>query len=178
MLTPIDSSSLQTCEWRQEEAFRRSWELWDSYKQLAELRFPKMFGSSAVASIAGATWTFKRVGFFSPRTTARPEGGAADIAVYEPNFSGSKGTLTVGGGAQVRLRSANFWSTEWVIEDPAGTALVVFHNKGMFKHGATVEVSDAGRGRTDLALLLTFGWYILVLYMEDASAGAATATIG
>jgi hypothetical protein len=177
MLTAIDAATLKTCEWRQEDAFRRCWDLWDSYRQLAQLSFPKMFGSSATASIAGAVWTFKRVGFFSPRTTARSQGQAADIATYEPNFAGTKGTITVG-GSRLRLRSSNFWSTEWVVEDAHNRALLTFHNKGMFKHGAAVTVEEAGRERTDLPLLLTFCWYILVLYMEDASAATATATMG
>jgi hypothetical protein len=176
-VTPIDPSRLSILEWRQPETFKRMFELYNGDILLARLAFPKMFGSLAEAQTARTTWSFKRTGFFSPRVTARLEGTAEDVAFYEPNFTGSKGVLHLQGGELLRLQTASFWATEWTLIDAAKQPLIRFHNKGVFRHAANVDVFPAAQARHDVPLLLTLTWYVLLLYIEDA-ASAATVTAG
>lgn len=172
-MIPIASGAGDAIEWVQPSAMSRAWELRDGDRTAGLLTFRSAFGSLAAAQFEAGAWTFKRTGFFSPKVTARREGEETDIAVYEPAFSRSKGVLRLAGGETLHVHSTNFWQTEWTLSDDAGNLLIECHNRGVFRRGARVNVSDTGRRRPDLSMLVGLFWYILVLYMEDSAAVAA-----
>jgi hypothetical protein len=161
-------------EWMQPGAFRRSYELRAGETPVGTLEFDSLFGSKATGRAAGSGWTFKRVGFFSPRVTARVEGADTEIALYEPRWSGTKGTVTAPDGEDLYFHASNFWSTEWRLERTSGAVLLELHTRGVLHQSAEVRVRAAGHEREDLPLLVTLCWYVLLLYMAD-SAGAAVA---
>jgi len=173
-LIPIRSNQLDGLEWRQPAAFAREYELHCGDSVLARLVWRKAIGTLAAAETSGANWTFKRTGFLTSVITARVSGSDIDIAYYEPNWSGAKGQLRIGGQA-LQLKSANFWASRWVLTHEE-TPLLEFGSHGVLKAGAAVTVHDAARQRADLPLLLCFVWYILLLHMEDASTAAIIAT--
>jgi hypothetical protein len=170
----IQANLLNGLEWRQPGAFSRTYELKSGDSVLAELAFQKVFGTLARAWTADAAWTFKRAGFLTPVVTVRVEASEADIATYQPNWTGNKGLLNLPGGEQLEFRTTNFWASEWVLSNQQGGELIRFHNKGLVHHGASVEVSEAGKARADIALLMAVCWYVLVLHMQDSAAVAAT----
>jgi hypothetical protein len=169
----IQPNQLAGLEWRQPGAFSRTYELKSVDSLLARLEFKKTFGTLAVAESAAGRWTFKRCGFLTPVVTARVEGSDADIASYTPNFTSTRGTLRLASGETLDLKTTNFWGSEWALFDANRQQLVRFHNKGMIHHGADVDVSPAAGSRSDLDLLLTISWYILVMHMQDAAATTA-----
>ena len=160
--------------WQQNSMWDRHWELRSADSLLAELHFNSSFCSLATATAAGFAWTFKRSGFFSPIVTARAAGVDTDIATYQPHWPQSKGRLLVG-PEQLEFRTVSFWGNRWVLFSSQDQELIAFENTGLIHHGANVTVHESARSRADLPLLLTFYWYLLVLYMEDSSA-AVTAT--
>ena len=171
-MNPIRSNPLGGLEWRQNSALSRSYELSAGDSLLARLQFQSLFGSLALADTGESSWTFKRTGFLTPVVTARRAGDEEDVATYEPNWSGNRGRLHLAGGETLLLRSTNFWNTEWSLRDGNDHPLLVFHNRGMLQHGATVEASEKLHGREDAGLLICLTWYVLLLYMQDAAVAA------
>jgi hypothetical protein len=171
----IDPRQLSGLEWKQPAAFRRGYELRSGDSVLASLDFVKMLGSLAEGEVVGGRWTFKRSGFLAPKATARVEGSEQDIALYEPNWSGTKGLFRLAGGEILDFKSTNFWASEWVLADSRGTQLLRYHTKGVLRAGAALELSPDLKQRADLPLLLLLTWYVLVLHQEDTGSAAVVA---
>lgn len=169
-MTPFTPRPGAGLVWAQPKALTRSFELRSDDQLIATLDFDSAFGSRASARTAGAVWTFKRTGFFSPKVTARVTGQDQDIAVYHPSFTGSHGRLDLASGEQLQLKCVNFWSTEWAVTDAHENTLMICHNRGIFNQGAELEIVTHACQRQDLALLACMLWYVLILYMEDAAA--------
>lgn len=165
---------------QQPRAMERAFELKAGSDTVATLEFRSSFGSLAVARDATSAWTFKRVGFFSPRATARVEGTLPDLAVFTPRWTGREGELALAGGETLRFAAANFWGTRFALGDAGGRTLVTFGPEldvhrfsDLFRTQALVSVDPSAASRPDLALLVLFGWYLVVLQHEDAAGGAA-----
>lgn len=171
-MIPLDAHAPTSLEWKQQSAFGRFYELKGGDTVYAGLEFVKKFGSLAEARTAGGVWTYKRRGMMSPAVSARAPGSEADLAVYKPNWSSSKGELTLAGGEKLLFRSESFWGKDWLLSTESGQPLLRFATRGVMKHGAEVIVEPACRSRADLPLLITFCWYLLLLYIEDMSAAA------
>jgi hypothetical protein len=172
-LVPLDPRQLNALEWKQPSAFVRRYELLSGDSQLALVSFSKSLGSLAEAHTANEAWTFKRRGMLSTIVGARLLGTEQDVAVYRPNFSGTRGTIRIKGGEPLELRSTGFWSSEWIVRTEEQDVLLRFHNHGLMRSGAHVEVMEAAKRRADIGLVLTFAWYLLLLHMEDGAAAAA-----
>ena len=127
------------------------------------------------AATAAGTWTFKRVGFWHPRITVRAPGADDDRAVFDPSWTGS-GSLTVAGGPTFRWKATNFWYTRWDWQTADGAVALHFANQqGLARLEGQVGVEPAGRGLPELDLLITLGWYLIVLRAnDDATVVAAT----
>ena len=93
----IFTATGQELSWHQPKGLRRHFELRIGDEVLATLRWETNFGSLATAETAEGRWTFKRVGFWRPKVTVRAAGSDADLAVFEPRWTGS-GTLTLASG--------------------------------------------------------------------------------
>lgn len=168
----IDTRVGTTLEWRQESAFGRYYELKAGNTVYGALEFVKRFGSLAEGRTAAGEWTFKRRGMMSPQVSAWRKGSEDDVALYRPNWNSSKGELTLAGGETLTFRSESFWGKDWVLARKEGEALAQFSTHGLMKHESDVTLEPAGAARADLPLLLTFCWYLLLLYREDQAAAA------
>jgi hypothetical protein len=133
----------------------------------ATLHRQRMFGSLFCAHAAKAEWTFKRVGFLSPRVTVRrPE---SDENVAEMRFGWTHaGTLEVAGGRRYAWASLGFWGHTWAFRGVAGSDVTFKPNWNGTR--CDVEVPVAARRSPDLALLLALGWYFVILTAEDRAA--------
>jgi hypothetical protein len=176
-MIPLNAHAPTTLEWKQQSAFGRFHELKGGDTVYAAVEFVKRFGSLAEARTAGGAWTYKRRGMMSPAVSARAPGSETDVAVYKPNWSSSKGELTLASGEKLQFRSESFWGKDWLLITEAGQPLLRFATRGVMKHGAEVTLEPACRERADLPLLITFCWYLLLLYIEDMS-GAAVLSPG
>lgn len=177
-MIPIRSALLATLEWRQHSSFARSYELKSGDSVLATIDFKKVFGTLAEAATSDQSWTFKRTGFLTPLVTARVAGTEQDVAWYKPGLMGTKGEVHLAGGEVFEFKSTNFWGSQWALLTPSDEILIRFHNQGVLKHGAHVEVAPEAAERPDLALLLTLCWYILALHQQDSAASTAVIAAG
>ncbi len=167
----------------QPKAMERAWELRADGAPAGALEFRSALGSFALARAAGSSWTFKRVGFFSPRATARREGSTDDDAVYTPRWSGHEGEVVLATGERLRFGTANFWGTRFALGDAEGRTIATLGPEpdarrlsDLFRTQALVSVDPSAATRPDLALLLLFAWYLVVLHHEDAAATAVIVT--
>ena len=169
--------------WVQPKAMARYFTLHSGEHEYATLDFQSAFGSLAIAVTADHTWSFKRMGFFNPRVTVRRPNEEIDLAVYQPRWTGTEGTLTIAGGRTFQWRATNFWATRFAFLDSAGEA-VLWYKEGseegrfsdLFKTQALLEIEPPGWQLAELDLLVTLGWYLLILYHEDAAGAAAAAS--
>ncbi len=169
----IQPNQLGGLEWKQLSAFARAYELRSGDSILASVEFKKVFGTLAEAKTAQQSWTFKRTGFLTPMVTARVAGSEQDVALYKPGMMGTKGEISLPGGEVLQMKSTSFWGSQWALMSAGGDPLIRFHNQGLLKHGAQVEIEPAARERPDLPLLLTLCWYILALHQQDSAATTA-----
>jgi len=165
--------------WRQPEASKRRYTLQreGADAPLATLDWRSSWGTFATATVGDAAWTFKRAGFLRPRVTVRLAGSDDDLATFEANWHGG-GTLSVAGGATFVWKAANFWHSQWSWQDTTGAELLHFANRqGFIRQGATVAIVPEAAQLSELELLTTLGWYLLILAAQDGAATtAATVT--
>ncbi|MCC7156377.1 MAG: hypothetical protein IT161_17505 [Bryobacterales bacterium] len=173
-LAALQPHNVSALRWLQPDGWTRSFELRSGETLIGRLEFQSAFGSLAMAEVGEEKWTMKRQGFFSPQVTLRRASFDEDLAVYVPKWTGSKGLLTFKDGTVLHLNSTSFWGGEWAWIDAEERTLVRFHNRGFLRHGADIDVEPGARSRTDLAVLLAMGWYLLYLYQQDTSAVVAT----
>lgn len=186
MMEPLEITPESHLGWSQPKALQRTFELRDGNRLLGTLSFVKSLGSLAEASMAAGDWTFKRVGFLRPRVTVRRRGQETDLAVYQPRGWRSEGELQFAGGRIYAWKFANFWATKYEFADAAGNAVVAFKPgseeskfSNLFKYQVLVEIHPSAGRLEELPLLLSLGWYLMILHHEDsASAGAVVATMG
>ena len=187
----------QELVWRQPSIFKLEYELRADAEVLATLRWRTIADTLATVETAEGSWTFKRVGFWHPRITARPVGIERDAATFEPRWTGA-GPVTLAQGASHRWGQTNGWQTRWAWHDADGVPIVQFHNKHGMAGGGHVEIAPAAAtlppvthldevyqpiatddedvppaALPEVPLLVTLGWYLLVLATLDMASGTA-----
>jgi len=182
-MEPIRNAKNIPLYWVQPKTMARFFTLHSGEHEYATLDFASAFGSLAIAITAEYTWSFKRMGFFNPRVTVRRPEEETDLAVYQPRWTGTEGTLTIADGPTFQWRATNFWATKFAFLDSSGEALLWFKEgseqgrlSDLFKTQALLEITPAGWQADELDLLVTLGWYLLILYHEDAAGAAAAAS--
>jgi hypothetical protein len=160
-------------EWVQPSAARREFELRDGGDVVATLRFRSALGSFATAETAEGSWTFKRVGFWSPRVTVCVAGTDREIASFRNNTWTGGGTLELSGGRALRA-STNLWMSNYDFRNEADEPLVRYRKLGGLIHlSAKVEILRAAAGVPELSWLVVFAWYLAIKMRDDAASGAA-----
>jgi len=168
--------------WIQPEILSRRFELRAERSVFGSLSFRTAFGSLATAESATGSWTFKRVGFLSPRVTVRVAGSNDDLAIYWPRLRGD-GWLEFPGGTRYHWQTANFWGSAWGFSDAQQGLLFVLRPgvekpswSDLLKTQAQVEIEQRGHDLAELPLLVMLGWYLLILQKEDSAAAISATT--
>lgn len=169
-----------TLYWAQPKSMQRSFVLHSAELEFASLEFQSAFGSLAIATTAEGSWSFKRMGFFNPRVTIRRSGEQAELGTYRPRWTGKEGTLSLSNGRDFGWRATNFWGTRYAFLDSAGDELLWFKEgaeesrlANLLKIQAQVGIEPFGWQLVEPELLVTLGWYLLILHHEDSAAAAA-----
>jgi hypothetical protein len=159
-------------EWNQPKTMRRFFTLTSGDAQIATLQFESM--SRATGECDGGKWTFKRVGFFSPKATVRVAGSETDLARFAPAWMGS-GAVAFAAGPQYQLRPSNFWHTEWNLEAADGRIVQTLSGRPhLMKQGGVASLKEAGLAEAPVLLLLM--WYVRVLAHDDEAAAVVAGT--
>ncbi len=172
-LLPFGEIQAGELEWSQLSSFKHQFSLHQGGRAFATLAWRSEFGTLAVATTALAAWSFKRVGFWSPRVTVRREGATEDLATFRATgWTGCTGELRLESGEVLALQREGFWSTTWKFCDAAGSALARIGDvSGVFRRRATVTLSDKNDPRSPLLSCLL--WYLAVMASQDEAAVVA-----
>lgn len=181
-MDPLKDAKGLEIYWRQPHTFERSFILGSQEFEFASLIFQSAFGSLAIATTAEESWSFKRVGFFNPRVTVRRKDEEIDLGIYRPRWTGSEGTLELGGRSFV-WKSVNFWATQFVFTDSQAGELMRFRQGNaeskltdIFKEQARVEIASHAWEMSELPILISLGWYLIILHQDDSAAVVAATT--
>jgi len=159
--------------WVPARGLKRAYELHSDKGILARLRWAKLFGSLAEAEHGGQRWSFKRGGFLRPRVTSREQGSDAEVAVLELSWAGS-GMLTMHAGTRFRWKRHGFWGRRFAITDESGSELITFEPKfGLVRRTGAVTTPAKATKMPEFGLLVTLGWYVILLLADDEAAVVA-----
>ena len=159
--------------WVPAKGLKRTYELHAADETLGCIRWPKLFGSLAEAEYRGSRWTFKRGGFLRPHVTVREGLSEVDLAVLELSWGGS-GLMKMRDGARFRWERLGFWGRRFAFTDEVGVELVAFEPTfGLLRRIGAVETRGEIGKTPEFGLLVTLGWYVIMLIADDETARAA-----
>jgi hypothetical protein len=174
LISEVGSQELQ---WTQPSVRRSAYELRAGDEVVALLCWQKACGSLADATAGDSHWTFKRAGFWHPRVTVRVPGSDADVAIFTARWTGT-GTLELPPERRFHWGAANAWQSQWAWQDTEGAPLVhVKGRHGLVKIAGQVEITPAAVALPELDLLVTLGWYLVVLRARENAAAAGAAVV-
>ena len=115
--------------------------------------------------------------------TVRAVGTDSEVATYHAGWTG-RGVLELGQGRRFQWAAADFWRSQWAWQRDDGSTLVRFQSTralgglgGQAGQGARVEVEPAAVALPELALLVSLGWYLLVLLARESDEAAVIGAI-
>ena len=163
----------QELVWIQPRARRRAYALRAGEESVASLTWPSGGGAQSVAEAGERCWIFTCSGLWRPRLTVRAVGADADLAVFHARWTGS-GVLEVLPGRRFRWDAADRRRSRWTWRAEDGRALVTLGGRqGMTRLDGRVDISPPAVGEPELALLVSFGWYLVLLRARDSVNAAA-----
>jgi hypothetical protein len=95
--------------WEQPRAMERRFILSSGEDIIGKLDFRSAFSSLGEAVLGSDRWSFKRVGFWSPKVSVRRIGSTSDLALYHPKWTGSSGEI------QFSTRELFSWSAAGIL---------------------------------------------------------------
>jgi hypothetical protein len=158
--------------WGQPTALARMYELKTDDEVAGTLEFHNVSGSLATARVGTRCWTFKRVGFFQSRVVVRACGASPDVAVFRPQTWLGGGTLETTDGKRI-LVDTSFWKSVMRFTLDSGETLATLATSGVFHLTGTVQINSGSTELEQLPLLLSLGWYLVVMMHSDMAESAA-----
>ena len=171
---PIFNIADQPLVWVQPSSAERAYELRAGNRTIATLSWPK--GVTAEARAAGEAWLFEQTGFWHRRVQATRRDTTAQTTTFDPGWTGG-GALTLATGRRVRWGADNILRSRWSWRAADGAPLARMERR----HDPSgvvgrVEVEPGVAMVPELALLLPFGWFLLLVQARDSDDGANVAT--
>ena len=150
----------------------------DNSDLVATLAIRSVFGTLGTAECGNGCWTFKRVGFWQSRASVRACGSDADLAMFTNSTWDRGGTLECADGRRFKA-TTSFWKSSFEFTTDADEPLVRFDYGGLFDRSATVTLAPHAAGLPHVSMLISFGWYLIVMLNAQAEmdAGAVVATM-
>lgn len=168
-MKPVELAFEHEWTWNRPHVGRRHWELRSGTEVVATLDQVSLLGTHMAATTAAGTRDLRHEGWLRGRIRITDAAGAT-LAVFHPSWFG-RGRLVFEGGAVLEWARADFWGRRWAFRDGDGHDQVRFVRRpSWFRSTTTVEVSDAGRQRPELADLTLIGFYLLLLMQRQAHA--------
>ena len=160
--------------WTPSRTEKRTYELGMDGRTVATLYQPSIWRQERVAVTAGGRWRFARVGFLRQRLVISDADTGAEVAQIARSAWTRSVTLTLSDGKQYQWRSGSFWGSKWVWLDAAKQPLLHFRQFGVLRFQCAVMVEPQAASDPHLALLMTLGWYLMLLMRADTAAVVAT----
>ena len=168
-MQPLYETVNRELRWSRHQSNRNMFELIDGRNVVAQLIWINNDENLVEVKAVQEHWAFKRTGFWKPRITIHPIGSETHSATFEPNWSGG-GILQIAGHGLYQWKPTNSWSNKWAWENSVGQRLIAFHANSLWEV-KDAHVSIAPDAPSDYeTLLLTLGWYLLLLHLQDSGA--------
>lgn len=164
--------------WVQPRAMKQQFELRCGDEVLAVMRWASSWRSSATAETAEGSWSFKRHGF-RQQVVIESTWGDSMPPTLQRRWTGSATLTFPDGRLRYLWKRSGFWSIKraWTTMD--GMPLLSFKMRpGFLKTGGEVEIQPIAADLPELALLVTLGWYLVIMETRDAAAVAASTAAG
>lgn len=165
----------QELAWTQRSYCHGEYALRAGDEALATLRWVE--GSLAVAETSGGRWSFERPGYRRSWVSVRMAGTGTEIAVFSSRWTGG-GSLELAKGRRFHWSATNLWRSRWVWREADGKELVSLRSRQKLRLSGLVERSQAAAALPELDLLVTLGWYLLVMRAQDSTTDAVAASAG
>jgi len=170
--------------WEQPSVMDRSFVLRSGEDIIGTLDFTSAFSSLGEATLGGEKWTFRKGGFLSPKVSVRRSGSKIDLAIYEPDWTGTQGEVRFSTGELYNWSVASIWGTMYTINREDGLELIAYLSgskkkkfSNIFKQQAQMIIAPEAWQIKELPILVLLGWYLVILHHEDSTTVAATASI-
>ena len=170
--------------WEQPNALQTRFILVAGEDIYAKLDFHSGFSTSAEAAISEDRWTITRMGLFSTQVTVRRVGSEVELATFYPRWTGTEGKILFATGEQYHWRVANFWASKYLVSSENGLELITYISgsrekkfSNIFKQQARVIIAPEAWQLKDLPMLVFWGWYLVILHIEESSAVAVTTSV-
>jgi hypothetical protein len=174
-MRPISEVRDQELAWTQVGYCQGEHELRTGDEAVATLRWRG--GSLAIAETADGCWSFGRPGYRRSRVSVKTAGSGTEIAAFSSHWTGG-GTLELAGERSFHWSPTNVWRSRWIWRGTDGEALVSLRSRQRLKLSGLVERAQAAAALPELDLLVTLGWYLLVMRARDSTTDAVAATAG
>lgn len=170
LIKSIRALAGRTAVWRQPSQLRQDYELVADGEIVANLRWKKNGGTTAVGRSPDGVWSLKASGYLNPRVTLRLPNSDYDFATFRPRAAG-EGLLLALGDRRFEWRCTNAWQQAWAFYDHDDQRLFQIRPEGVHPRvSALVEFDPAAADHNEVGYLIVLGWYLLVLMADDAAA--------
>jgi hypothetical protein len=160
--------------WMQPKAMKQQFELHCGDEVLVVMRWQSSWRSGATAETAEGSWSFKRQGFRQQVLIESSRGDAA-LPTLRRRWTGSA-TLSFPDGRSYLWKRNGFWGIRRMWTTPEGFSLLSFRTRyGFMKTGGEVAVDSLAAALSELGLLVSLGWYLVVMEARDAAAASGSA---
>lgn len=165
---PLAEVRNQPLSWIQVNTWKQCYELRAGEHLVAVMQWDGMFKTSATVESAEGTWHLTQHGFFKVHTDLQVQDRLEPTLMLHNSWNG--GELTVSDGRELRWRTANFWGTKNGFFDHATEQpLIMFHYRGWFTYNADITLDSEAQSLPNLLMLLSLGWYQLILHMMSVN---------
>lgn len=156
--------------WTKPSMWRREYELRIDDERAAVMRFTNWFSREAIVQGLGASFSFNRKGFFRQSATAENLDLGEKSAPFRYSWSGG-GNLVLDDGLTLTFRHSP-WRAKSFWETSDHQALVTFMRRSWWRTDMGVTLEPLAADYPELPFLILFGYYLRVLYEEDAGSSA------
>lgn len=135
---------------------------------VATMRRTHWWNNRVEIDSVGNRFLLDRKGFLPQRIEVQSIGTGESPATFI--YELLKGRLDFDDGRTYIWRSSNWWGTKWAWTTEEGVPLIGFEVQGMFKQKGLIHVDNRTFSLDKPPLLLFLGWYLIMLYYQDAAA--------
>jgi nitrogen fixation protein len=158
--------------WVEVKSWKACYELRAGAQVAAIMEMDGAFKVTATAHSAQGSWHLARHGLFKMYSNVTPETQSEPILRLD-NVWWDGGSIILPNGRKLLWRNMNFWGTKFAFVDAATEhTLITYNYRGFLKSNADVVLSPEAESLSDLTMLLSLGWYLVVRHMMDAAAAS------
>jgi hypothetical protein len=171
--------------WEQPKISQRNYILRSEEDTFGQLHFNSAFNTTAEATSGDEHWIIKQLGFLSDRISVQSKSSDVELANYLPDWTGTVGEIQFSTGEKYCWGATNFIGTKFTISIVDSPELITYQSgtrrrkfSDLFKQQAQIVIAPDAWQIKELPILVSLGWYLVIVRMEDAAVIASTASLG